>query len=180
MFYSLWQKTVSSMRYVGVRKHIFCDFPWDYKAFQIPVVMRNSPAGTLDVTGTKITTDGLFTIRLGLSFCNPRSLNNIDHAFDIIKTFKDYDALIRAWYLTQHKASGITQGHLHFPYYGDECSGHPELHPEYMIEYVNKVALRPDAINIGVIVANYYSIAEQLLIHYHIWLLLFNPPEAEQ
>jgi len=89
--------------------------PQAAKAYKIPVVKREIPAKASDVGGSRIVTEGLFTIPLGLSFGNHRTLDNQDHAFEVMKTSSDYDTLIPAWYLNKHKAQGITEGKLHFP-----------------------------------------------------------------
>src|SRR5258705_4737921 len=47
--------------------------PQAAKAFKVPVVKRIIPAKASDVGGTTITTEGLFTIPLGLSFGNHRT-----------------------------------------------------------------------------------------------------------
>jgi len=150
------------------------------KAFKIPVIKRKIPGKASDVGGRKIPTEGLFTVPIGLSFGNDRTFDKKDHAFEVMKTTGDYDALIPAWYLNQHQVSGITTGHLHFPSCGLECFGHGLLHPEYEITYDEKEALKPDAINIGAVVFNSPSLLEQLPKHYHKWLLLFDSKEAER
>jgi hypothetical protein len=104
------------------------------KAFKIPVIKRSIAAKASDVGGSTITTEGLFTIPLGLSFGNHRTSDN-DQAFEGMKTSSEYDALIPAWYLNKHKAKGITEGRLHFPMYPDKCFGHGKIHPEYSITY---------------------------------------------
>jgi hypothetical protein len=53
------------------------------KAFQIPVDKREIQARASDVGGTKITTEGLFTIPLGLSFGNHRTLHAKNHDFEV-------------------------------------------------------------------------------------------------
>jgi len=82
--------------------------------------------------------------------------------------------------LNRHKAEGITSGHLHFPHYGSECFGHNHIGPDHEITYDRRVALRPDAINIGDIVCNSPTLIEKLPKLYHNWLLIFNPKEAEK
>jgi len=57
--------------------------------------------------------EGLFTIPLGLSFRNYHLFDKQDHAFEVIKTSGDYDALIPAWYLEKHKARGTTTSHFY-------------------------------------------------------------------
>jgi len=52
-----------------------------------------------------------------------------------MKASDDYDCLIRAWYLGNHKARGITTSHLHFPQCSIERYGREKLHPEYSITY---------------------------------------------
>jgi len=91
------------------------------RAFLIPVVSRPKPAKAGDVSGSQLTTEGLFTVPLGVSFGNHRSFDDNDHAFEVIKTAADYDALIPAWYLEKHKARAITTSHLHFPHCPQTC-----------------------------------------------------------
>jgi hypothetical protein len=81
------------------------------KAFKIPVVKRNIPTRTSDVGGIKFKTEGLYTIPLGLSFGNHRTFDEKDHAFEVMNTSSQYDALILAWYLEKHKAECTTAGH---------------------------------------------------------------------
>jgi len=82
------------------------------KAFSIPVVKRPRPIISGDVLGTSLKTENLFTVPLGILFGNHQSFNEEDHAFKVIKTSRDYDALIPAWYLENHKARGTTTSHL--------------------------------------------------------------------
>jgi hypothetical protein len=105
------------------------------KAFRIPVVKRNVPTRTSDVGGKRINTEGLYTVPLGLSFGNHRTYDAEDHAFEVMKTSSQYDALIPAWYLDKHRAEGTTAGHLHFPHCKESCFGHDKLRPEYEISY---------------------------------------------
>jgi len=154
--------------------------PQAAKAFQVPVVKRLQPQRTSDVGGKKIKTEGLFTVPLGLSFGNHRTFYVKDHAFEVMDTSSKYDALIPAWYLAKHKAEGTATGHLHFPYCDQSCFGHEKLRPDYEISYDKRVALRPDAINIGSIISRNPEIAKKLPEHYHKWLLLFDPKEAEK
>jgi len=85
------------------------------KAYRIPVVKRVIPAMASDVGGRDIITEGLFKVPLGLSFGNHRTLDEKDHAFEVMVTSSAYDALISVWYLHKHKARGITEVRLHFP-----------------------------------------------------------------
>jgi len=150
------------------------------KAFKIPVVKRKIPGKASDVGGRKIPTEGLFTVPLGLLFGNHRTFDEKDHAFELIKTTGDSNALIPAWYLNQHQASGITTGHLHFSNCGSKCFRHRLLHPKYEITYDRKVAIKPDAINIGAVIFDSPSLSEKLPKHYHKSLLVFDPKEAEK
>jgi len=84
------------------------------KAFAIPVVKRLKHIRTRDVSGKEISTEGLFTVPLGLSFGNHRFFDEVDHAFEVLKSSGDYDALIPAWHLEKHKARRSTTSHLHF------------------------------------------------------------------
>jgi len=144
------------------------------------VVKRVIPARASDVGGTKITTEGLFTVPLRLSFSNHRTLDETDHAFKVIKTSSEYDALIPAWCLNKHKAQGITEGKLHFPLCPDTSFGYGKIHPEYSITYDKRVALRPDAIHIGAVLFDNPDVLTKLPPQYHKWLLLFDPKESEK
>jgi len=150
------------------------------KAFSIPVVSRPKPVKAGDVSGSQLKTEGLFTVLLGVSFGNHRSFDEDSHAFEVIKTSGDYDALIPAWYLEKHKARGTTTSHLHFPHCSQECYNHGKIHPEYSITYDKRIALNDAAIHIGAIVMSNPSIAQKLPEHYHKFLLLFDPKEAEK
>jgi len=150
------------------------------KAFAIPVISRPRPVKTGDVSGSQIKTEGLFPVPLGVSFGNHRSFNQEDHAFEVIKTSGDYDALVPAWYLEKHKARGTTTSHLHFPHCQQSCYNHGKIHPEYSITYDRRIALNDAAIHIGAIVMANPSIAQKLPEHYHKYLLLFDPTEAEK
>jgi len=150
------------------------------RAFQVPVVKRKIPAKASDVGGRKIITEALFTIPLGLSFGNHRTSHVKDHAFEVMKTSSEYDALIPAWYLNEHKAQGITEGRLHFPMCSGECFGHGKIHPEYAITYDKKIALRPDAMHIGSSLFNTPDVLKKLPPQYHKWLLRFDPQESEK
>jgi len=154
--------------------------PQAAKAYQIPVGKQEIPAKAPDVGGSRITTEGLFTVPLGLSFGNHRTLDSKDHAFEVMKTSSEYDALIPAWYLNKHKAQGITEGKLHFPLCSEACFGHGKIHPEYTITYDKKVALRPDAIHIGAVLFENKDVLRKQPVQYHKWLLLFDPTEAEK
>jgi len=95
--------------------------PEGAKAFSIPVVLRPKPVKAGDVSGSKLKTEGLFTVPVRLSFGNHRSDDEDDHAFELFKTSADYDALIPAWYLEKHNARGTTTSHLHFPHCPRKC-----------------------------------------------------------
>jgi hypothetical protein len=154
--------------------------PQAAKAYKIPVVKQEIPAKASDVGGSGIVTEGLFTIPIGLSFGNHRTLDNKDHAFEVMKTSSEYDALIPAWYLNKHKAQGITEGKLHFPLCSESCFGHEKFHLEYTITYDMRVALRPEAIHIGAVLFQNTDIFKKSPVHYHKWLLLFDPTESEK
>jgi len=158
----------------------FAMSPESAKAFRVPVVKRKLPTSASDIGGQKIQNERIFTVPVALTFRNHTTLDVKDHAFEVMKTSKDYDALIPAWYLNQQKAEGITTGHLYFPHCGTECFGHNHIRPNYEITYDKRVALRPDAINIGAVVCNSPSLIEKLPKHYKKWLLLFDPKEAEK
>jgi len=141
------------------------------KAFSIPVVLRPKPAKAGDVSGSQLKTEGLFTVPLGVSFGNHRSYDEDNHAFEVIKTSGDYDALIPAWYFEKYKARGTTTSHLHFPHCPQECYNHGKIHPEYSITYDRRIALNDAAIHIGAIVMSNPSIAQKLPVHYQKFLL---------
>jgi len=125
-------------------------------------------------------TENLFTVPLGVSFENNRTYDEKDHAFDVIRTTGDYDALIPAWYLEKHKARGTTMSHLHFPDCQSDCYNHGKIHPEYSITYDKRIALNDKAIHIGAIVMSNPSVAAKLPTCYHKFLLLFDPKESEK
>jgi len=150
------------------------------KAFAIPVVKRQRPIWHGDASGNDMEVENMFTIPLGLSFGNHRSYDEEDHAFEVMKTAKDYDALIPAWYLEKHKARGTTTSHLHFPHCKSECYNHGIIHPEYSITYHKRIALSDKAIHIGAVVQTSPAILSKLPTHYHKFLLLFDPEEAEK
>jgi hypothetical protein len=150
------------------------------KAFSIPVVKRHKPIKSGDVSGTNLNTENLFTVPLGVSFGNHRTYDEEDHAFKIIKTTADYDALIPAWYLEKHKTRGTTTSHLHFPDCQSECYNHGRVHPEYSITYDKRIALSDKAIHIRAIVMSNPSIAAKLPTCYYKFLLLFDPKESEK
>jgi len=70
--------------------------PGAAKSVSILVVKRIKPVRTKDVSGTEIPTEGLYTLPLGSSFGNHRSFNEEDHAFEVLRTSGNYDALIPA------------------------------------------------------------------------------------
>jgi len=150
------------------------------KVFSIPVVSRPRPAKAGDVSGSQLETGGLFTVPLGVSVCNHRSHDEDDHAFEVIKTSGDYDALIPAWYLEKHMARGINTSHLHFPHCPQKSYNHGKIHPEYSIRYDKRIALNDAAIHIGAIAMSNPSIAQKLPVHHHKFLLLLDPKEAEK
>jgi len=150
------------------------------KDFSIPVVVRPVSLEAGDVSGSQLKTEGLFTVLLGSYFGNHRSYDEEHHAFEVIKTSGDYDGLIPARYLENHKARGTTTNHLHFPHCQQACYNHGKIHPEYSITYDKRVALNNRAIHIGAIVMSNPSIAQKLPVHYHKFLLLFDPKEAEK
>jgi len=150
------------------------------KAFSIPVVLKPKPLNAGDVSGSRLKTEGLFTVPLGLSFGNNWSYDEDDHGFKVIKTSGDYDALIPAWYLEKHKARGTMTSHLHFPHCQQECYNHRKIHPEYSIMYDERIALNDKAIHKGAIIMSNLSIAQKLPTHYYKFLLLFDPKEAEK
>jgi hypothetical protein len=58
-----------------------------------------------------------------------------------MKTSRDYDALIPAWYLEREKATGTTTMYLHFPHRDADCYNHGKIHREYSITYDKSVSL---------------------------------------
>lgn len=124
------------------------------------MVKREIPAKTSDVGGSTNVTDGL-------SFGHDRTLEENDHAFEVMKTSSEYDSLIPAWYLNNHKAQGITEGRLHFALCSERCFGHGKIHLEYTITYSAKVALRPDAIHIGAVLFQNPDVLRKFPEHYH-------------
>jgi len=150
------------------------------KAFRVPVVKRKLPTSASEVGGLQITTEGIFTIPLDSTFGNHRILDVEDYAFEVMKRTKDYNALIPAWYCNRHTAEGIMNGHVHFPHCGVECFGYGHMRPDYTITYNKRIALWPEAINIRAVVCNSPTVIEKLPKHYHKWLMLFDPGEAEK
>jgi hypothetical protein len=86
------------------------------------------------------------------------SLDDKDHAFEIIITSTTYNAPLAACYLEKHKVQEITMEHLNFPYCSQKCFDHVAHHLKYIIIYINTVALRPNAIPIDVVFLDYYNI----------------------
>jgi hypothetical protein len=165
---------------LDLRSTSFVVSPEAAKAVSIPVVKRLQPIMSGDVSGSNLKTANLFTVPFGISFGNHRSCIEEDHAFEVIKTSGDYDALIPAWYLEKHKARGTTTSHLHFLHCQPECYNHGKTHPEYLITYGKRVALNDKAIHIGAIVMSNRSIAQKLLSHYDKLLPLFDPKESKK
>lgn len=73
--------------------------------------MGSIPGRASDVGGPRINTEGLFSPALGLSLGNHRTLDDTDHASEVVKTAQDHDALIPACYLNKQQAQGMTSGH---------------------------------------------------------------------
>ena len=130
--------------------------------------------------GTSLKTENLFMVPLGLSFGNHWSYNEEDHAFEVIQTSGDYNALIPAWYLEKHKDRGTTTSHLHFPHCQPKCYNHGKIDPEYAITYDKRTAINDNAIPTGAIVMSNPSVAQKIPAHYHKFLLLFDPKESEK
>jgi len=150
------------------------------KAFAIPVIKRTEQVTLNNVTGQKIPTDRLFTLPLSLLFWNHRSFNEDDHAFKVMKTYGDYDALIPGWYLDKHKARGTTMCHLHFAPCSLQCYGLGKIHPEYSMTYDKRVSLNKKAIHIGAIIMSNSTEAQKLPTHYHSFALQSIPKESEK
>jgi hypothetical protein len=96
---------------------LFTISPECAKVFKIPLVRRKNTIAAKVFGGIKTSLTNMKTILLGQAFGNHRSLET----FDVVKMQKDYDVLIPAWYLEQHKAQGSTYGHLHFTECGNKC-----------------------------------------------------------
>jgi hypothetical protein len=150
------------------------------KAFSVPIVKRPMPNKSGDVSGTDSETKNGITVPLRLLFANHRSFNEEDHTFEVIKTTGDYDALIPAWYLENHKARRTTTSHLHSPHCQPECYNHGKIHPEYSITYDKRIALNDKAIHFGAIFMSNPLIAPKLPVHYEKLLLLVNPKQSEK
>jgi hypothetical protein len=106
----------------------------------------------------------MYTIPLGLAFGNHRSLET----FEVVKMPKEYNVLIPAWYLGQHKVQGTTYEHLHFTEYGNKYYRHGKKYPDWTITYNDKVIWKNDAINIGSVTFNTtQQLAEKLPLQYH-------------
>lgn len=69
---------------------------------------------------------------------------------------------------------------LHFLQCGSQCYSHNKLHPKYSITYDKSVALINDAIHIGSLVRSTRSMLQRLPMHYHKFLLLFDPEHVEK
>ena len=147
------------------------------KAYGIPVIKRKNNIEAKDFGGNKVSLPGLYTIPLELAFGNHRSMET----FEVTKMQSSYDVLIPAWYLEKHQAQGTTNGHLHFTECGNQCYDHGKKHPEWKIDYDDRIMFREDAINIGSVTFNATKqLAEKLPPQYHKWLLLFDPQESEK
>jgi len=83
---------------LDLRSTSFVLSPEAAKVFQIPVVRRKIPGKASDVGRRKIPTERLFTVPLGISSGNNHTSDEKDHAFEVMKTSTDYDALIPTWY----------------------------------------------------------------------------------
>jgi hypothetical protein len=70
--------------------------------------------------------------------------------------------------------------HLHFPHCWPKYYGHGKIHPQYSIPYDKRIPLNHQAIHIGAIVKSNPLIAQKLPMHYHKFLLLFDPKESEK
>jgi hypothetical protein len=158
----------------------FIILPETAKPFSVAVVKRSKSVKSGDVSGSTLKTENMFTIALGISFGNHRSYNVEDHAFEVITTTGDYDALIPAWYLEKHKARGTTTSQLHFPHPQLECYNRGKIHPVYSITYDKRIAFSDKAIHIGAIVMSNLTIAQKLPLHYHKFLLLFDTKESKK
>jgi hypothetical protein len=131
------------------------------------MVKRSKPIKSGDVSRNKLRTENQFTVPLGISFGNHGTYNKEDHAFEVIPTSGDYDALIPVWYFEKPQARGATTSHLHFPHCPAECYNHQKIHPEYSITYDQRIAFNEKAVNIGVIVMSNPMLAQKLPTHYH-------------
>lgn len=152
--------------------------PGAAKTFAIPVVKRPLPMKSGDVSETSLKTENLFTVLLGISFSNYPSYNKEDYASEPIKSSKDYDAFIPAWYLEKHQAGRTTTNPLHLPHCPSECNNDGKIHLGYSIIYDSRTALNDNAIHIGAIVMSSPSLLHQPPVQCHMFLLLFNPKET--
>jgi len=150
------------------------------KASQILGVKRTIPGKVSDIGGRRIPTEALLTIPSEFSFGNYRTLDAKDHEFEIMKSSSDYNAQIPSSYLNQHRAHRITTGRLYFPNCSLKCSGDGLIHLEFEITYNEKVASKPNAVNIRALIFDNASILQKLPEHCHRWLLLFDPMESER
>jgi len=98
------------------------------KAINIPVVKRLMKVKSADDTGWETIAERSFTICLNLSFGNHSSYYQDDHAFKVMKTSSDYDAMFAAWNLEKHMAKGVTTSHLHFPSCAQIWFGQGKIH----------------------------------------------------
>jgi hypothetical protein len=112
-------------------------------------------------------------VPLGPSYWNHRSFNVKDRTVDVIKTSPYYNALIPAWYLEKHKASGTTTTHLHYPHCSRKCSRNGKLHLECSITQDKRVSTSNRAIHIGAVVVSHPSLMQKLPAHYHRFILVF-------
>jgi len=111
------------------------------KAFRIAVVKRVIPGKTLVLGEQKIETERWYTIPLTSRCGNHKSFDEKDHSFKVMKSAKDYNTLLPAWYLNKHKAEGLTTGHLHFRHCGSDCFVHGCVRPDNNISYDKRVEL---------------------------------------
>lgn len=154
--------------------------PGTAKAFLIPVGKRPKPIKSGDVLGTSLKTKNVFTVPLRIFSGNHRPYNKADHTIEVRKTSGDYDALILAWYFEKNKASGTSTSSVHFRHSQSERYNHGQIHVEYSITYDNRIACNNNAIHICAIVMSNPSIAQKLLEHYDLFLLVFDPKASEK
>lgn len=99
--------------------------------------------------------------------------------WEVVGTSNDYNTLIPAWYLEQHKARGTTTSHEHFPHCSTECCGHGKIHPNHSVPYEKRVVLTHKVVHIGAIIMSNPTLLQKSPAVYPKFLLLFDPEQAE-
>jgi len=149
-------------------------------AFFITVVTRAKPKRSKDVSESNLKTEELNAVSFAVSFGNHHSSEEKDHAFEVINTSKDYDAMILTWYVEKHKAAGTMTSHLHFTHCPSECLSYGKIHQEQSITYYKSISLSDKAIHVGARVMSNPTIAQKLPSQYPKCVLLFHLRESEK